>query len=133
MGLVDKNADSDDTMLLITEKIFDEMKTQHQNGHLILVGDGKTYAHLRKTMPLWLGVRKATHIPRGLFSLQDSHQSTKTWIPRYTPCSVWKLCLKSPRGLSCTHTWHMLKNYQEVLMKVYHSCGLKELAKSSEF
>ena len=65
MGLVDKNADLDDTMMLITEKIFDEMKTQHQNGHLILVGDGKTYAHLRKTTPLRLGVRKATHhIPR---------------------------------------------------------------------
>ena len=47
LGLFDKNADSDDTMML---KIFDEMKTQHQNGHLILVRDGKTYEHLRKIL-----------------------------------------------------------------------------------
>jgi len=33
-------------MILITE-IFDELQTKHQNGYLIIVGDGKTYEHLK--------------------------------------------------------------------------------------
>jgi len=47
MGLVDENADSDETMMLITEKIFDELQTKHRNGYLIIVGDGKTYENLK--------------------------------------------------------------------------------------
>ena len=37
MGLVDKNGDSGETMILITEK----MQTKHQNGHLSLFRMGK--------------------------------------------------------------------------------------------
>ena len=46
MGLVDENADSDETMMLVTEKITDELKIKDRNSHLIVVGDRKTYEHL---------------------------------------------------------------------------------------
>ena len=90
MGLVDKNGDSGETIILITEK----MQAKHQNGHLI-VQDGKTYEHLKNI---------------------KHHYGSEL-----------------DRLLIFPGDWHILKNYQEVLMKVYYSCGLKELAKCSGF
>ena len=81
MGLVDENADSDETMMLVTEKIMDELKTKDRNSHLIIVGDGKTYEHLKS-------------------------------IKRHYGSELDKL-------LVFPGDWHILKNYQEVLMKVY--------------
>ena len=95
MGLVDENADSDETMMLVTEKIMDELKTKDRNSHLIIVGDGKTYEHLKSI---------------------KRHYGSELDKPLVFPGD-----------------WHILKNYQEVLMKVYYSCGLKELAKASGF
>ena len=95
MGLLDENADSDETMMLVTEKLMDELKIKDQNSNLIVVGDGKTYEHL-------------SNIKRHYRSELD-------------------------RLLVFPGDWHILKNYQEVLIKVYYSCGLKELAKASGF
>ena len=95
MGLVDESADPDETMMLVTDKIMDELKTKDWNSHLIIVGGGKTYEQLKN-------------------------------IKRHYGSELDKL-------LVFPGDRHILKNYQEVLMKVYYSCGLKELAKALGF
>ena len=88
---MDENADSDETLMLVTEKLMYELKKiKDRNSYLIVVGDGKTYEHLNNI---------------------KCHYE-----------------LELDRLLVFSGDWHVLKNYQEVLMKVYYSCGLKELA-----
>jgi len=64
MGLVDENADSDETMMLITEKIFDELQTKHQK---LLPHHCWGWENLRTLeehqTSLWLRVRQATDLP----------------------------------------------------------------------
>ena len=46
MDLVDENPDSDETMMLVAEKLLTELESDFQHGYVVLVGDGKTYEHL---------------------------------------------------------------------------------------
>jgi hypothetical protein len=48
MDILDENADSDETMLQIAEKLLEDMHCCDHDGYVIVVGDGKTYDHLLK-------------------------------------------------------------------------------------
>lgn len=48
MELVDENPDCEETMALVAEDLLDKFETQINGGWVMLVGDGKTYQHLRK-------------------------------------------------------------------------------------
>ena len=56
MDLVDENPDSDETMMLVAEKLLTELQSDVQHGYVVLVGDGKTYEHLVniKRLYAWL-------------------------------------------------------------------------------
>ena len=95
MDLVDENPDSDETMMLVAEKLLTELQSDFQHGYVVLVGDGKTYEHLVN-------------------------------IKRQYGSELEKL-------LIFPGDWHTLLNYQKVLMKIFLSSGLKELAKASGF
>ena len=43
---IDENPDSDETMMLVAEKLLTELQSDFQHGYVVLVGDGKTYEHL---------------------------------------------------------------------------------------
>ena len=46
MDLVDENPNSDETMMLVAEKLLKDLQTDFQGGYVVLVGDGKTYEHI---------------------------------------------------------------------------------------
>ena len=95
MELVNENPDSDDTMSLIAEDIIDKLGSTVQDGWVVIVGDGKTYQHLRNIKQMYSGAFQKLLIFPG--------------------------------------DWHILKNFQPVLMKLYYHAGLKELAQASGF
>ena len=95
MDLLDENPDSDETMLLVAEKLLNELQSDYQDGYIVLVGDGKTYEHLMN-------------------------------IKRLYGSELEKL-------LIFPGDWHTLLNYQKVLMKIFLTSGLKDLAKASGF
>ena len=53
MDLLDENPDFDETMLLVAEKLLNELQSDYQDGNIVLVGDGKTYEHLMNIKRLY--------------------------------------------------------------------------------
>ena len=53
MELFNENADSQETMLHISDYLLSELYSQYQDGWVLLVGDGKTYEHLRNIKNLY--------------------------------------------------------------------------------
>lgn len=90
MDLIDENADSEETMLMVCEMVLDQAASASQQW-VVLVGDGKTYEHKR------------------LYG----HAFDKLYI--------------------FPGDWHILKNYQPVLMKAYYHAGLRDFAKQSGY
>ncbi len=94
MEILDENADSQSTMTQVSELLLEKLLVQSQKW-VVLVGDGKTYDHLRK-------------------------------VKRSYELTFEKL-------LIFPGDWHLLKNYQPVLMKAYYHAGLREIAKNSGY
>lgn len=88
MELLDECADSEETMAVVADMVYDQIKSESQR-YVILVGDSKTYHHLIK-------------------------------VKRLYQC-VFKNVLIFPGD------WHILKNYQSVIMKVWFQPVLRIL------
>ena len=95
MELLNENADSQETVLHISDYLLSELHSQYQDGWVLLVGDGKTYEHLRNIKNLY-----GEDLEKLLIFPGD---------------------------------WHVLKNFQPLLMKMYYGAGLKEMAQASGF
>ena len=94
MELIDENADCKETMTEVSELVLERLLSGTQDW-VVLVGDGKTYEHLREIKRLY--------------------------------GSTFEQLLIFPGD------WHILKNYQPVLMKAYYHAGLKQIAKESGY
>ncbi len=46
MELINENADSQETLLHVSDYLISELYSEYQDGWVVLVGDGKTYEHL---------------------------------------------------------------------------------------
>ena len=53
MELVDENPDSSETMRYVSELLLCTASSEHQNGYVVLTGDGKTYEHLMEIKRLY--------------------------------------------------------------------------------
>lgn len=94
LELLDKNADSEETLSQVAEMLLEKVSSVSQD-FIVLVGDGKTYEHLVK-------------------------------IKR-----IYGIALD--RLLIFPGDWHVLKNFQPVLMKAYYHVGLKDIASASGY
>ena len=57
MELLNENADSQETMLHISDYLLSELHSQYQDGWVLSVGNGKTYEHLRNINTLASTIR----------------------------------------------------------------------------
>lgn len=95
MELLNENADSQETMLHVSDYLLSELHSDIQDGWVILVGDGKTYEHLH-----------------GIKELYGEELEKLLIFPG---------------------DWHVLKNFQPLLMQMYYAAGLKQIAEASGF
>ncbi len=53
MELVDEHPDSNETMRFVSELLLRTTSSEHQDGYVVLTGDGKTYEHLMEIKRLY--------------------------------------------------------------------------------
>ncbi|PIK61676.1 hypothetical protein BSL78_01380 [Apostichopus japonicus] len=90
IGVLNEHADNINTIKEVVETLHEEIVSQQHLEYLVVVGDGKTYAHLVK--------------------LKHEHSVELDWM------------------IPFPGDWHVLKNIQPVLMKIYWHAGLMEMA-----
>lgn len=94
LEILDENADSEETMAVVSDLVQEKMLSESQQW-VVLVGDGKTFEHLKKVKRMY--------------------------------GQAYEKLLIFPGD------WHLLKNFQPVLIKAYYHAGLKEIAKGSGY
>ena len=81
MEKLNENPDSNDTMRHDAEILLDSVKSDSQDGYIVLVGDGKTYEHLMQIKCLY-----GSELRKLLFFPGDWH-TLKNYQPGFT--TMW--------------------------------------------
>lgn len=95
LEVMDKFADSKETMLDVLTTFQLKLKVGETVNPLIVTGDAKTYCHIQV--------------------LKQEYGNQLSWV------------------LPIIGDWHLIKNYQEILVHIYYDAGLKHFALAAGF